>query len=134
MRTFFRAAAVAISLVIVLGVAPATFAKGRPMRATYTRTSCFDGSVDVTWWKKLDVRGVKVDLYTDELNWLGAIGWSDPAGLDSPLTLRLEGGAGANSMYVVVSIYSVTDLFPSVGPAPTPLDSYRTAPVTFDCF
>jgi hypothetical protein len=73
MRTSFRAAAVAISLVIVLGVAPATFAKGRPMRATYTRTSCFDGTVDVTWWKKLDVRGVKVDLYMDELNWLGRL-------------------------------------------------------------
>jgi hypothetical protein len=127
-----RALVVSLALVVMLVAAPSAFAQGRPMRATFERTSCLDWTITATWWKKLTVRAVKVDLYAPGDNWLGAWAWGDEAGYSSPFTRSVEGTAGSESLTAVISIYDVADVFPIIGPPPTPLMSV-TESATASC-
>jgi len=127
-----RAVLIALALVVGLAAAPSVAAKGRPLTATLTRTSCFDSSITITWWKKLTVRGVKVELFVENGTPLGAFAWDDPTGLTSPFSRSLNSG-GSLRTYAVVSIYAAQDPFGLFGPAPTPIDSFTTPNVTFDC-
>jgi hypothetical protein len=130
MRRVFSTAMIAMTLVLGLTAAPATLAKGRPMHAAFSRSSCFTFTVDATWWKRLDVHSVKVDLFASPDNWLGAVAWSSEPGFSSPFTRTYENNGGASTMYAVVSIYAVTDVFTGT---PTPLASTTTAAVTASC-
>jgi hypothetical protein len=73
-----------------------------------------------------------VDLYAPGDNWLGAWAWGDEAGYSSPFTRSVEGTAGSESLTAVISIYDVADVFPIIGPPPTPLMSV-TESATASC-
>jgi len=128
-----RALMFVLCLAVALGAAPSAFAKGRPMQATFTRSSCFSWAISATWWKKLEVRGLKVEVFTSTDQSLGAWAWDDAAGLVSPFARSIDGSGASATMYAVVTIYAGTDPLGLFGPPPAPLDSVRTSTVTVDC-
>jgi hypothetical protein len=119
----------AVALVVALGTAPSASAKGRPMHATFARSSCLTFTVSATWWKRLDVHGVKVELFAPLDTFIGGVGWSSETGFASPFTRTYEGNGGASTMYAVVSLYADSDIFSG---AP-PLASTTTEAVTAAC-
>jgi hypothetical protein len=129
MQRNLRFLMLALVVAATLASAPAALAKGRPMRGTYERTSCFNFTVSASWWKKLDAHAVSVDLYTSNDSWLGAYAWADTAGLPSSFTRSFEGNSASPTMYATISVFAGSDTY-NLG---TPLASFTTPPASFDC-
>src|SRR5262245_36086629 len=130
-RRSFRLVMIVLSLAVALGSAQAALAKGRPLRATYTRTSCFDFTITTSWWKKLDVRGIKVELFAGQTD-LVAYSFFSSAGFENPFTMNQTSFNTANDIHAVVSVYSSNPM-PFGSPPPVALDSFTTPVVSFDC-